>query len=184
MYKFCFILFFVSNAIVAWAISPHSTYHDTQYLEQRYPARRNYSLHLYESRQYYRTPPRKWFANEGRYQYQVNGPFHYSNYTDGPFPRGRIVTPPNDRTLKKQIQQSVHSKDIGVSVNGGNVTLQGVVNSQHERELIQDRISTMHGVFNIDNQIQVANTKPMLRERLIRPKDRQGRLVNYEGLRH
>jgi hyperosmotically inducible periplasmic protein len=51
-------------------------------------------------------------------------------------------------------------KPIRISVQNGNVTLYGVVDSQADKDAAGIRANAVPGVFHVDNQLQVANAKP------------------------
>jgi len=51
------------------------------------------------------------------------------------------------------------AKPIRISVQNGNVTLYGVVNSQTDKDVAGIRANTVPGVFSVKNELQVAGTQ-------------------------
>lgn len=69
-----------------------------------------------------------------------------------------------DRTITQRIRQAVmeddslstNAKNIKIITIDGVVTLRGVVNNDRERNEIARKISSISGVRNVDNQIEIA----------------------------
>jgi hypothetical protein len=69
--------------------------------------------------------------------------------------QGSAIT--DDRSLERDIQNSIQNQNVKVSVNNGVVTLRGTVNSDDEKRTIEDKVSSMPGVQDVDNQLTVAS---------------------------
>ncbi len=102
-------------------------------------------------------PPRKWFPQQTDLMKQG-------------FYRGGKTNTISDRQIYLNLHEMLRGYNIGISVNDGNVSLQGVVNSQEERQIIEDEVAMSHGVRNVNNQLTVANTKIMPKRRMKPPR--------------
>ena len=95
------------------------------------------------------------YSNQGNYQ---------QGYDQEQYPQGQSQNDSSqnsDQMLAKQIQDSLHGvfsnkyNNVNVSVNNGNVTLQGFVATQEDRTDLEQKVRAMNGVRGIDNQVIV-----------------------------
>lgn len=70
-----------------------------------------------------------------------------------------------DRTLTQKIRQALlsdsalsqNAKNIKIITINGVVTLRGPVSQPNEREIILNKVNSIHGVLRVDNQLEVTN---------------------------
>lgn len=91
---------------------------------------------------------------------------HEVNADSSIYSSGYPVSPPSimpegDRLLLQRIQDKIrndpslsdNAKHINITVRDGNVTLQGLVDSDDERNRIGDMVRTTNGVRQMDNRL-------------------------------
>ncbi len=62
----------------------------------------------------------------------------------------------NDKQVYKRLKDALSRyENVNISVNNGDVTLRGFVNSQSDRRAIEEKIQGLDGVRNITNNIKV-----------------------------
>lgn len=86
-----------------------------------------------------------------------------NQYGQGQNGQGQNQNP--DQKLSGQIQDSLRSafstkyNNVKVSVNNGNVILQGTVPTQEDKTALEQKVRNMDGVRNIDNKVTVQAQK-------------------------
>jgi osmotically-inducible protein OsmY len=82
--------------------------------------------------------------------------------------RVAYVTPPTlptDGEIESRVNSIllwdpvIQDADVSVTVAGGIVTLEGVVNTHWKRRLVEEKIAGIRGVLNIENKLAVAPTE-------------------------
>lgn len=61
----------------------------------------------------------------------------------------------NDYNIQKQVKSSIPNQNVNVSVRNGVVTLSGHVNSQQEKDSIENTTKSVKGVQSVKNQLSV-----------------------------
>ena len=61
--------------------------------------------------------------------------------------------------LQNAIKSSYKNYNINIHVSDGDVTLRGIVNSEEDKKGIEDKVRSVHGVKNINNQLHVTDMK-------------------------
>jgi osmotically-inducible protein OsmY len=105
----------------------------------------NNSQNQYGSRQQY--------GNQSQYNYQ---------YGQGQYGQSMQYGDTSDQSLTSQIQNTLSSSqyqgkynNVNASVNSGNVTLTGTVNSQNDKDSLGSIIGGINGIRSVNNQVQV-----------------------------
>jgi osmotically-inducible protein OsmY len=82
------------------------------------------------------------------------------------------IKPPTDSEIKKRImaqldwRTSISESDIEVSVDNGNVTLQGHVDAYWKKFRMEQIISDTKGVVQIENKISIVPTKTIMDKKI------------------
>src|SRR5947207_1565244 len=84
----------------------------------------------------------------------------------GPAPAA-VSTPqsPNDAMVVQRVNQALRSSTFGVSpdsisvsAQNGTITLNGIVPSEQQRQMIDDLVRNTSGVINVNNQLQLGSS--------------------------
>lgn len=82
-----------------------------------------------------------------------------------------LPTSPNDDRIRKAVYRAIYGNDvlapyslravppIHIIVKNGNVTLTGVVARQMDKQIAEMQAKSVSGVFSVENNLQVENTK-------------------------
>jgi hyperosmotically inducible protein len=82
-----------------------------------------------------------------------------------------LPTSPNDDRIRRAVYRAIYGNDvlapyslravppIHIIVKNGNVTLTGVVARQMDKQIAEMQTKSVPGVFSVQNQLQVENTK-------------------------
>jgi hypothetical protein len=94
-----------------------------------------------------------WRTDRGRVSFRGRGPKNYRRSDE------RILEDVNERLTE---DHDVDATDIEVHVQNGEVTLNGTVNSRHEKRIAEDVAESCGGVVDVHNRLRVADREAMI----------------------
>lgn len=88
---------------------------------------------------------------------------HHDSSARNPTENTTATSPDFDKAAAQKIRQliledetlSENGKNIKITVSEGVVTLKGAVNNERERNIIAQKVRSINGIRNIDNQLEI-----------------------------
>lgn len=130
-------------------------YNEDNYYQQN---QRQNSQGYYQRDDRYNQYDQQNYRQQDSQLYDRDQPRNYNN----PYGRSDNQKPASDQEVNKKIQDAIGSgwfskgyQGVSFDVNNGNVTLRGTVDSQENRNKVEEAVRKIEGVRNVNNQITI-----------------------------